>query len=152
MGNCLSCLIGNSNDDDYNETSSLLRHQQQHNQQYLSDYLQEEQILKQQQRQQELAGIVNELNDNLIDVTSFLSGNNNNNNNNNASLGNSGILANESNINEEEHTQVGNTIKSLPYLYTKEDKDEILKKLSDIDADVKQSFKIQSLVPLYIKF
>ena len=56
-------------------------------------------------------------------------------------MGNSGILANESNINEEEHTQVGNTIKSLPYLYTKEDKDEILKKLNDIDADVKQSFK-----------
>ena len=67
-------------------------------------------------------------------------------------MGNSGILANESNINEEEHTQVGNTIKSLPYLYTKEDKDEILKKLNDIDADVKQSFKIQSLEPLYIKF
>ncbi|CAX43360.1 conserved hypothetical protein [Candida dubliniensis CD36] len=148
MGNCLSCLLGTSNDDDYNETSSLLRHQQQHNQQYLSDYLQEEQILKQQQRQQELVSIVNELNDNLIDVTSFLSGNNNNN----ASLGNSGILANESNINEEEEIQVSSTKKSLPYVYTKEDKDEILKKLNDIDDEVKQSFKIKSSEPLYIKF
>ena len=61
-------------------------------------------------------------------------------------------MANESNINEEEHTQVGNAIKSLPYLYTKEDKDEILKKLNDIDADVKQSFKIQSLSPYISSF
>ncbi|ODV80444.1 uncharacterized protein CANTADRAFT_47649 [Suhomyces tanzawaensis NRRL Y-17324] len=69
MGLCLSCLRGSSDEDDVNESSSLLRN---HHNIYSSDYIQEAELLKQQQRQQELNTIVNDLSDNLIDVSTFL--------------------------------------------------------------------------------
>lgn len=69
MGQCLSCCLGgNSQDDSVNENTHLL------DQQY-DTLAQEAKILKQQQqRQQELTGIVNDLLDNLIDVTTFMTG------------------------------------------------------------------------------
>lgn len=69
MGLCLSCLSGND-DDDVNERTSLLANG---NQLTNEDY--QEELFKQQQRQNELLGIVNDLTDNLIDVSTFVSGN-----------------------------------------------------------------------------
>ena len=66
MGVCLSCLRGDEDDDEINETTSLLGHG------IYSDENYQEELLKQQQRQNELNVIVNELNDNLIDVSTFL--------------------------------------------------------------------------------
>ncbi|CAR65704.1 DEHA2D18392p [Debaryomyces hansenii CBS767] len=69
MGVCLSCLRGDYDDDEINETTSLLGHG------IYSDENYQEELLKQQQRQNELNVIVNELNDNLIDVSTFLNKN-----------------------------------------------------------------------------
>lgn len=69
MGVCLSCLRGEEEDDEINETTSLLGHG------VYSDENYQEELLKQQQRQNELNVIVNELNDNLIDVSTFLNKN-----------------------------------------------------------------------------
>ena len=69
MGVCLSCLRGDDDDDEINETTSLLGHG------IYSDENYQEELLKQQQRQNELNVIVNELNDNLIDVSTFLNKN-----------------------------------------------------------------------------
>lgn len=66
MGICLSCIRPSESDDDPNENTSLLRGQ------YNDEYLQEAQTVRYQQRQQELGGIVNDLSDNLIDVSSFI--------------------------------------------------------------------------------
>ncbi|EMG51096.1 hypothetical protein SBY92_001859 [Candida maltosa Xu316] len=148
MGSCLSCLIGNSNDDEYNETSSLLRNQHLQ-QQYSSDYLQKEQILKQQERQQELTSIVNELNDKLIDVTSFLNGGNLISNSSN--LSNSAVLTGDNNNNNGEEVDEDGS-KALPYVYTKKDKDKVLENANLVDDEIKQSCQITSLEPLYIKF
>ncbi len=149
MGSCLSCLIGNSNDDEYNETSSLLRNQHLH-QQYSSDYLQEEQIMKQQQRQQELTSIVNELNDKLIDVTSFLNGSSSLHSvsNNNLSIN---LNGNSSGDNLENEDDNGHT-KTFPYVYSKQERDEVANKANAVGDDIKQTCKITSLEPLYIKF
>lgn len=68
MGICFSCLGLNSDDGDYNERSSLLG-----NNNIYSDEDVHESLLKQQQRQNELSVIVNDLSDNLIDVSTFLS-------------------------------------------------------------------------------
>lgn len=68
MGVCLSCLRPEV-DDNYDERSSLLgdsRH---------ADEDLQNQLLRQQQRQNELSVIVNDLNENLIDVSTFLSTN-----------------------------------------------------------------------------
>ena len=152
MGSCLSCLIGNSNDDEYNETSSLLRNQHLH-QQYSSDYLQEEQILKQQQRQQELTSIVNELNDKLIDVASFLNGNSliHSASNNNLSITANGTSSGNNGDNPEEDEDSEPT-KSYPYVYSKQEIDDVSSKVSKVGDDVKESCKITLLEPLYIKF
>ena len=70
MGVCLSCLRGDVDDDEFNERTSLL-----HSNQFLDENVQEE-ILKQQQRHAELNAIVNDLSDNLIDVTTFFQNSN----------------------------------------------------------------------------
>lgn len=69
MGACLSCLRGEYDDGEVNETTSLLGHG------VYSDENYQEELLKQQQRQNELNVIVNDLNDNLIDVSTFLNKN-----------------------------------------------------------------------------
>lgn len=66
MGVCLSCLRGDDEEEDINETTSLLGSG------IYGDGNYQEELLKQQQRQNELNGIVNELNSNLIDVSTFL--------------------------------------------------------------------------------
>lgn len=68
MGLCLSCLRPEV-DDGYDERSSLLGDSR-----YADEDLQN-QLLKQQQRQNELSVIVNDLSENLIDVSTFLSTN-----------------------------------------------------------------------------
>ncbi|RCK67666.1 hypothetical protein Cantr_03418 [Candida viswanathii] len=152
MGACLSCLIGNSNDDEYNETSSLLRNQHLH-QQYSSDYLQEEQILKQQQRQQELTSIVNELNDKLIDVTSFLNGSNSmhSTSNNNLSITLNGSSSANNGETPEDEGESEST-KQFPYVYSQQERDDVSSRANDIDDEVKQACKISIQEPLYIKF
>ncbi|KAK6454741.1 late endosomal/lysosomal adaptor and MAPK and MTOR activator-domain-containing protein [Scheffersomyces xylosifermentans] len=157
MGICLSCLrSGDANDDDYNENSSLLRNQ--HNL-YSDDYLQEEELSKQQQRQQELNTIVNDLSDNLIDVTSFLNNTSNNsvtNTPNLSSLSNNNSLRpsntydNNSTLNvEDEHNTVS---KTFPYEYGKNEKLKILSELEELDSSIKDSCKISFNEPLYLKF
>lgn len=70
MGACLSCLFGSGDDTDANERTSLLGN----NNLYSDEDLQEE-LWKQQQRQNELNNIVNDLNEHLIDVSTFLGSN-----------------------------------------------------------------------------
>lgn len=65
MGLCLSCLGGND-DGDGHERTSLLGHGA------VSDEDLQEELLKQRRRQTELAGIVNNLSDSLIDLLTFL--------------------------------------------------------------------------------
>ncbi|ABN64738.2 predicted protein [Scheffersomyces stipitis CBS 6054] len=123
MGICLSCLRPrDAYVDEYNETSSLLRNQ--HNL-YSNDYLQEEELLK-QQRQQELNTIVNELSDNLIDVSSFLNNTSNN--------------------------SVTNTPNFYPYEYNTTEKLKVLNDVEELTAAVKDSCKISFNEPLYLKF
>lgn len=66
MGACLSCL-GGQEDIDENERQMLLG-----NHQNFADENYQEQLLKQQQRQSELNGIVSDLNNDLIDVSTFV--------------------------------------------------------------------------------
>lgn len=68
MGACLSCLQPDHDDVDDNERTSLLGA----NNRYSDELIQEE-LWKQQQRQNELNNIVSDLNENLIDVSTFLS-------------------------------------------------------------------------------
>ncbi|KAJ8140096.1 hypothetical protein OXX80_004338 [Metschnikowia pulcherrima] len=68
MGICFSCLGLNGDDGDDGERTSLLG-----NNNIYSDENNYENLLKQQQRQNELSSIVNDLSDNLIDVSTFLS-------------------------------------------------------------------------------
>ncbi|KAF8003435.1 hypothetical protein HF325_002680 [Metschnikowia pulcherrima] len=68
MGICFSCLGLNGDDGDDGERTSLLG-----NNNIYSDENNYENLLKQQQRQNELSLIVNDLSDNLIDVSTFLS-------------------------------------------------------------------------------
>lgn len=67
MGACLSCL-GGQEDIDENERQSLLGGHQ-----HYDDENYQEQLIKQQQRQSELNGIVSDLNNDLIDVSTFVS-------------------------------------------------------------------------------
>lgn len=69
MGPCLSCLRAPEEDNDANERTSLLG-----NGNHFSAENYHEELLKQQQRQNELNGIVNDLSDNLIDVSTFITG------------------------------------------------------------------------------
>lgn len=68
MGVCLSCLRGNDNDDDY-ENQALLNNQSA----LYTESLHENEL--KQKRMQELNTIVNDLSENLIDVSTFLSTN-----------------------------------------------------------------------------
>ncbi|RLV93639.1 hypothetical protein JA1_002360 [Spathaspora sp. JA1] len=154
MGACLSCLQYSS-DDEYNETTSLLRNQEN---QYSGDYVQEEQILKQQQRQQELASIVNELSDKLIDVTSFLSGGPSNGPT--ISLTNSPNLNTKTNhdYNEEVNdSYINNNIeddqgKSYPYVYNSIDKNAVIKATEELNQETREACQVKSSDPLYLKF
>lgn len=67
MGVCLSCLRTDIDDQGYDERTSLL------NDSRFGDEDFQNELLRQQQRQNELSTIVNNLNENLIDVYTFLS-------------------------------------------------------------------------------
>lgn len=67
MGACLSCLNFGGEDDELNERSTLLDGQHVYSDENLHD-----ELIKQQQRQSELAVIVNNLNDKLLDISTFL--------------------------------------------------------------------------------
>ncbi|KAI5957526.1 hypothetical protein KGF57_003220 [Candida theae] len=153
MGLCLSCLSGGGNDDEYDETASLLRR----NQQGGYDSLQEEEILKQEQRQQELNNIVNDLSENLIDVTSFL---------NKGSM--SGVQSQSQSQSQLLPPQFSNGdgnrsgghagtngeggTRTFPYVYSQSDKEKVLEKASKLPDSVRQGCEISTQEPLYLKF
>ncbi|KAK6463881.1 hypothetical protein DFJ63DRAFT_54104 [Scheffersomyces coipomensis] len=164
MGACLSCLIGNNNDDEFNENTSLLRN---NNALYSNDYLQQEEQLKQQQRQHELNSIVSDLNENLIDVTSFLNTNTTTTNTTIHNLSNSHILTHSNNnlnssiistnqdnglINNETILSSSTTNATLPYVYNTNEKLKVLQQLNDIDNSLKQNCKVILKEPLYLNF
>lgn len=126
MGICLSCLRP-AEEDEINERSSLLRGQDF----YSDEHLQEE-ILKKQQRQQELNNIVNELNDNLIDVSTFLT---------------TSTTPSTPNLNE-----FGSSDKVYPYVMTSSDKARIEQEASQLDENIKLGCQIENKEPLYLSF
>lgn len=140
MGLCLSCLYpANDEEDEFNERSSLLRSQDF----YSDEHLQEE-LLKKQQRQNELNNIVNELSDNLIDVSTFLSNTTIASNANNSAPNTPNLsMLNYSTSSQE---------KQYPYLLTSKEKDKIAQEVEQIDSSIKQSCKITVDEPLYLKF
>lgn len=155
MGLCLSCLGGNGNEDEYDETASLLRRSQQGG----YDLLQEEELIKQEQRQQELNSIVNDLSENLIDVTSFL---------NKGSM--SGIQSQSQSqllppqlSNSESVTRANNgesngdkvaneATRSFPYVYSHSDKEKVVEQMRQLPDSVRQGCQISTQEPLYLKF
>lgn len=147
MGICLSCLRSDEdNDDEFNERSSLLRN---HN--LYSDETLQEELLKQQQRQQELNVIVNDLNDNLIDLSTFL-----NNSANNELIGNNNLSYSTNSLQpqttHEDIPAADTQQKQYPYLLASEEKQAILKEIETTSDDIKNSIKIESQEPLYLQF
>ncbi|KAI5964627.1 uncharacterized protein KGF55_001696 [Candida pseudojiufengensis] len=152
MGVCLSCLNGTGSTDEYDENTSLLRRNQQQ-QNYTSDYLQEEELLKQQQRQQELSSIVNDLSDKLIDVATFINGGVGSTSNANQINGStSGLLPQLNQTNEGNAGLKDDDLKQFPYFYTEEDRRKVLEKTSQLNESIKQSCKLTTSEPLYLKF
>lgn len=140
MGLCLSCLQPSTDEEDeYNERSSLLRSQEF----YSDEHLQEE-LLKKQQRQQELNNIVSELSDNLIDVSTFLSGQSNINSNS---------VPNTPNLSSLNYSITSNSQEKVyPYLIKKGDRDQITNDMEQLSQSIKNNCKIESKEPLYINF
>lgn len=137
MGLCLSCIRPTPDEDDeFNERSSLLRSQEF----YSDEHLQEE-LMKKQQRQNELNNIVNELSDNLIDVSTFLSNtsipNNSDHNTPNLSMLNYSTSSQE---------------KLYPYMLTSKEKEQIVAEIGDIDKGIQERCKITVEEPLYLRF
>lgn len=69
MGLCLSCLRPDVEEQGYDERTSLL------NDSRFADEEYQNELLRQQKRQNELSNIVNDLNENLIDVSTFFTSN-----------------------------------------------------------------------------
>lgn len=149
MGLCLSCLRGSdSRDDEVNETSSLLRNQ---HDMYSLDYMQEAELLKQQQRQQELNAIVNNLSDNLIDVSSFL------NTDTHATIATQVRAQDESSRHSlEQPTNTDSVVdddeKQYPRQYGAGEKDDVLKQVAQLSGTVKDSCNVTFSEQLYLKF
>lgn len=132
MGVCLSCLRPELEDDEYNERTSLLGQQNR-----FSDENIQEELFKQQQRQSELNGIVNELSDNLIDVSTFLSLNTTIN----QSVGNITETGEET-VDDENETGT----------LSKRAKSKILEDVENLDNGVKESCKVELTGPLFLEF
>lgn len=152
MGLCFSCLGSGSDDSENNERTSLLGS---HNL-YSDENLQEE-LLKQQQRQNELSTIVNDLSDNLIDVSTFLS-----NTPNGVTTGGEMLYLNASLGNETEDLN-GSALTSpgvgpadderlYPYLLSVEEKVQILKAVDNLDDELKHFEMEEASGPLYVTF
>lgn len=140
MGLCLSCIRPNNDEDDeLNERTSLLRSQDF----YSDEHLQEE-LLKKQQRQNELNNIVNELSDNLIDVSTFLSNTTIISNSNNSAPNTPNLsMLNFSTSSQE---------KQYPYIVTAKEKQKIAQEAIQLDDSIKQTCKINVTEPLYLRF
>ncbi|EDK41123.2 hypothetical protein PGUG_05221 [Meyerozyma guilliermondii ATCC 6260] len=135
MGLCYSCLYGDEDDGNNNERSSLL----QNHQLYSEENLQEE-VKKQQQRQNELAGIVNELSDNLIDVSTFMSNP-------------TGLENSTQNISFSVHTEgEGGIDKPNTTFLTNDEKQNVLDAVSQLDETTKKRCQITNSQPLYLTF
>lgn len=137
MGLCFSCLYGDDDDGNNNERSSLL----QNHQLYSEENLQEE-VKKQQQRQNELAGIVNELSDNLIDVSTFMSNP-------------TGLENSTQNISFLVHTEGetgGTTDKPNTTFLTNDEKQKVLDAVRQLDEETKKRCQITNSQPLYLTF
>lgn len=135
MGLCYSCLYGDEDDGNNNERSSLF----QNHQLYSEENLQEE-VKKQQQRQNELAGIVNELSDNLIDVSTFMSNP-------------TGLENSTQNISFLVHTEgEGGIDKPNTTFLTNDEKQNVLDAVSQLDETTKKRCQITNSQPLYLTF
>lgn len=141
MGACLSCLIP-SGDEETEERRSLLVN----GNMYSDEDLQKE-LAKQQQRQNELNAIVNDLNDNLIDVTTFLT---------NGSAGANPLLPGDylsTSIHDDEaypriaSAGLEDPERQYPYLLTVAEKQRILQQAA---SKQKRSFVCES--PLFVTF
>lgn len=121
MGPCISCL--RQEEEEFGETTSLLRNE---SNQYDSLQLQQE-MKKKQQRQQELNNLVNELLDNLIDMSSFIT---------NTTL----------------NSNAGSTEGVYPYYVTKSEKDAIIEDVKTLDVETKNKCVISDTQALYLKF
>lgn len=132
MGLCYSCLLGEAEDTN-NERSSLL----QNHQLYSEENLQEE-VKKQQQRQNELAGIVNELSDNLIDVSTFMSNP-------------TGLEYSSHNISFLTNND-GEGDKPIPTFLTEDEKQRVVAEASNIDDVIKKQCEISKPEPLFLTF
>ncbi|CAK7898048.1 hypothetical protein CAAN1_15S03620 [[Candida] anglica] len=143
MGLCLSCLRPETDDDEYNERTSLLQHNQ------FSDENLQEELLKEQQRQAELNGIVNELSDNLIDVSTFLSSNTTANNLSFSTQ--SGALGNNTSL-DITQDEIEGDVSTYKIDSIREEKEKILRAVDQLDGGVKDSCKVDPVGPLFLEF
>lgn len=134
MGLCFSCLYGEEDDGNNNERSSLLHS----GQIYLEENLQEE-AKKQQKRQNELAGIVNELSDNLIDVSTFMS--------------NPTALESSHQMSFLAHgDEAGGNDRAYPSLISTEEKQAVLEAVRSLDETTKSRCQVHNTQPLFLNF
>lgn len=155
MGLCISCLGGRNSDDEYDETTSLLRRSQQGG----FDQLQEEELIKQQQRQQELSNIVNDLSENLIDVTSFLNkGNMSGIQSQSQSqllqphLNNGEGITSASNDDINVGKDANGGARTFPYVYSQSDKEKVVEQTRKLPDSLRQGCQTSIKEPLFLKF
>lgn len=96
---------------------------------YTDEYHQEAQAAKMQQRQQDLANIVNELGDSLIDVGLF----------SDTSRVGAGMA------NEEEG------VRAMPRQYSSEELEAVVKRQAEIDEGTRKACRVAVSEPLYVK-
>lgn len=155
MGACLSCL--GRDDTDANERMSLLGQPNL----YSDEDLQEE-AWKQQQRQNELNNIVNDLNDHLIDVSTFLSNSSNGALNTISYMGSLYLLPRLNDGDEPEASEpTSPTVgpagldvveRQYPHLLTIDEKMAILKAVNNLSPEDQKYEVVQPSGPLYVVF
>lgn len=159
MGACLSCLGGGNEDDDINERTSLLGGNT-----LPSDEDLQEELLKQQQRQNELSNIVSDLNDHLIDVSTFLSNNTSVNGGlNSRSYPASLNLLSSPKVHDADDTDMAGTSsvgpagleaadRQYPHLAGVDEKVAILKAVESLSKEEQQCEIPEASGPLYVVF
>lgn len=157
MGICLSCLRGNDNEDDY-ENQALLNNQSA----LYSESLQENEL--KQQRMQELNSIVNDLSENLIDVSTFLSNNMSSPNTPHLSYSSSSLPQNQQLQPQLQQQPLsagsggpGNSTGAFvddtyPIVASGEEQDIIEREAKAIDPVIREECRVHLLEPLYVKF
>lgn len=129
MGLCLSCLVAEVDDNESDERTSLLGESRSGDEDFQNE------LLRQQQRQNELSLIVNDLSENLIDVSAFLGSNGGQNH--------SALSQSIDNLAGEDDSEQGsaalpsagleNREKQYPKVWTVEEKSQLLLELAKKD-------------------